>query len=225
MAPPTGTWNINADGTVGTLTLSASSTGAITGTVFGDPLTAVWDETSQILSFSRATQGAPAAFAFEVYTGTLFPAYASNNGLVSGQGVPQMLAGNFGQATVGGSIGPFDELGWFATSETKLKEKEQKEKEKEKEKEKDKDKDLKEEVKDVKEKEIEKPADKPVLETQPQKVSQEFIGQSFAQTAVTPQIMGNVASEEHFAAGKSFVPAEERPRVGAAALRTDNQAT
>jgi len=126
MAPPMGSWNIN-NGKQGTLILSASPTGGITGSAFGDPITAVWDETSQILSFSRATKGAPAAFAFEAYSGTLFQAYDTPNGLLAGEGVPMMLAGNFGVATVGAAIGPFVQLGWFATSQTKFKEKEGKE--------------------------------------------------------------------------------------------------
>ena len=105
MSAPMGTWNINANGTTGTLILSAAAGGGITGTAFGDPLTAVWDETSQILSFSRATQGGP-NFGFEVYTGTLFQPYDTPNGLISGEGVPLLLAGNFGEfVTTGGPFG------------------------------------------------------------------------------------------------------------------------
>jgi hypothetical protein len=205
MPAPMGTWNINANGATGILVLSASSIGGITGTVFGEPLTAVWDETSQILSFSRATAGGP-AFAFEVYTGTLFQPYRTPNGFVAGEGVPLMLAGDFGRcATPGGPFGPFEEFGWFATSQTKFKEKEGKEgKDSKDHKDKDKDK----EQKDHKEKE---PADFPPL-------------QASSQTGMASAMLmeGNASPEVRFATGRSFVQAEERPQVGAAALRASD---
>lgn len=207
MAPPMGTWNINANGTQGILILSTSPTGGITGSAFGDPITAVWDETSQILSFSRATQGAPASFVFDVYIGTLFQPYDTPNGLVSGEGVPLMLAGNFGTATVGGSVGPFDKLGWFATSQTKFKEKEGKE-----------GKDLKDH-KDGKEHKDKEGKEKELHEKPPH-------GQELSPRTdlVSPMLMDSgLAPDVRFATGKSFVSAEERPPVGAAALQVSNQ--
>jgi hypothetical protein len=210
MAAPLGTWNMNANGTAGSLILSMGISGSLTGTLSlgggpADPITAVWDETSQILSFSRATQGAPAPFAFEVYIGTLFQAYKTPNGLVAGEGAPLMLAGNFGTATAGGPVGPFAQFGWFATSSVKFKEKEGKE-----------GKDVKDhkDGKEVKDKEgIEKiPRDLPQL---PQ-----FQGLS----AVGMQAQADPASEVQFATGESFVSADERPEVGAAALQAGNNA-
>jgi hypothetical protein len=196
MATPMGTWNINANGTTGTLILSASTTGAITGTVFGEPLSAVWDETSQVLHFSRATKSGP-DFAFEVYTGTLFPAYATPNGLVASEGVPLMLAGNFGQFSVpGGPFGPSNHLGWFATNQVKFKEKEAKEKEKEKEKE------------TLKEKESihEK--------VHPDKPTEVPSGQSLASRDTAASAASDSGRTSFVAVGRSFVGAEERPAVG-----------
>jgi hypothetical protein len=113
MSAPNGTWNINANGVTGILTLTGS--GPITGTVFGDPLTGVWDDESQVLSFSRATHNGP-DFQFEVYSGTLLPSYNTSNELVPGTGrVPAMITGDFGTARAAATFGPFDRFGWFAT--------------------------------------------------------------------------------------------------------------
>ena len=120
MSAPIRTWNINANGVTGILNLSGSfeipgtTAVGVTGTVFGDPLTGVWYDESQLLSFSRATHVGP-DFSLEVYTGTLFQPYATPNGPVPGQGVPLMIAGNFGTARAVAEFGPFDQYGWFAT--------------------------------------------------------------------------------------------------------------
>src|SRR3974390_2848524 len=120
MAAPIRTWNINANGVTGILILSGavpitgSTAVSVTGTVFGDPLTGVWDDESQLLSFTRATHVGP-DFSFEVYTGTLFQPYATPNGPVPGQGVPLMIAGNFGTARAVAEFPSFDQYGWFAT--------------------------------------------------------------------------------------------------------------
>jgi len=205
MPAPFGTWNINANGNAGTLQLSANNTGGITGTVFGDQITVVWDETSQILSFSRATDPAP-DFAFEVYTGTLFQAYTTPNSLIPGEGLPLMLAGTFEQFSTQPfklvSVGP---LPWFAMNQSKLKEKEGKETKESK----DKEKDIKDKEKDIKEKEglIEK------VSEVPQGL------QSLPQTDMALSAQGGAAPDVRSATGKSFIPPEERPQVGAAALR------
>ncbi len=210
MAPPLGTWNITATGKPpGTLILSTSASGELTGTAFGFPLTAVFDETSQILSFSFATAGAPAPFAFEVYTGTLFQAYDTNNGLVAGEGVPMMLAGNFGAATVGGAIGPFYQLGWFATNQQKFKEKEGKEHK---------------DVKDFKDGKEHKDAlpDKVHPDKVPGDKLPEFHQRESGTDAASATAMaGDASSEMRAATGKSFVSVEERPSVGSAALKGD----
>ena len=217
MAAPMGTWNINANGTTGTLILSVASGGGITGTLSlggspAEPVTAVWDETSQTLNLSQATQGAPAAFAFAVYIGTLFQPYDTPNGLVAGEGVPLMLAGNFGTATVGGAIGPFNNLGWFATSKVKFKEKEGKES-----------KDVKDH-KDGKEHKDKEQVDKPHPEKFPPDIHppQAFAPEDHISAM---QMQGDASSEVRIATGKSFVPPEERPQVGAVALQASNEAS
>ena len=214
MAAPMGTWNFFTSGAAqpGSLVLSVSSSGGITGTLNGTPITAIWDETAQVLSFSEATAGGGAndvGFTIQVYTGTLFQPYATPNGLVTGEGVPLLLAGNFGTATVGGAIGPFNQSGWIATNTTKFKEKEGKESKDVKDA-----KDGKEhkdkEQKDGKEKEGH-------LETLPQfqalaPVSDEVMGGA-------AQMDGGAPSEVPIATGRSFIPEDERPAVGSAVLQ------
>jgi hypothetical protein len=214
MPAPMGTWNFFSSGvaTPGTLTLSTSPTGTVTGTLQTSgpalPISAVWDETAQILSFTRATAAGTGAndagFTIEVYTGTLFQPYATPNGLVSGEGVPLLLAGNFGVGKAGGGIGPFNQLGWFATNTVKFKEKEGKEHKDTK--------DIKDkDHKDVKEKEhvIDKvPADKlPELQAHP----------NIAHEAASA--VDDVASSDvRISAGRSFISEEERPAVGSSII-------
>jgi hypothetical protein len=163
-----------------------------------------------VLSFSEATVGGGAndvGFTIQVYTGTLFQPYATPNGLVSGEGVPLLLAGNFGTAKIGGAIGPFNQSGWIATNTTKFKEKEGKEfKDSKDHKDKDKDK----EQKDGKEKEG-RPDKLPEFQAVAP-VSDEVI-------ASTVQMDGSTPSEVPIATGRSFIPEEERPEVGSAALQ------
>jgi hypothetical protein len=117
MSAPNGTWKINANGVTGALTLSGplSGSGPITGTVFGDPLGGVWDDDSQVLSFSRATHNGPDC-QFEVYTGTLLPKYSTPDESMPGGGqVPPMITGDFGTVSAAAQFGVFGRFGWFAT--------------------------------------------------------------------------------------------------------------
>jgi hypothetical protein len=185
----------------------------MTGTLNGNPVTAVWDEASQVLSFSEATAGGSGpndtGFTIQVYTGTLFPPYKTPNGLASGEGVPLLLAGNFGTGTAGGTIGPFAQAGWFATNTIKFKEKEGKE-----------GKDVKDgkEGKDHKDKESKDGKEK---EGHPDKLPelQAVAPVSDAMMAFANGQDGNGAAEVRISAGRSFIPEDERPAVGAAALR------
>lgn len=224
MAAPMGTWNVFISGaaTPGALILSASTISTITGTLQTGaspvlPITAVWDETSQILSFSRAIAGGTgsndAGFTIEVYTGTLFQAYATPNGTVSGEGVPLLLAGNFGTGQAGATVGPFNQAGWFATNTIKFKEKEGKESKDAKDH---KDKDHKDgkEGKDGKEKEGH-PDKLPELKTM-EPSSQTDLA-SAMQSAIQTEV--GATPEVRIAVGKSFIPSEERPVVGGTALQ------
>jgi hypothetical protein len=212
-----GTWNFftSGAGSPGSLVLSTGSAGGITGTLNGTPITVVWDETSQVLSFSEATAGGTGAndtgFAIRVYTGTLFQPYRTPNGLVSGEGVPLILAGNFGTGTVGGTVGPFNQSGWFATNTTKFKEKEGKETKDVKD---GKDgKEHKDSVKEnVKEKEIHKEG---LIEKLPE--VQAMLPDSTG--AMATAMEGGAPSEVRIATGRSFIPVEERPAVGGGALQ------
>jgi len=207
MAAPMGTWNFFVSGAAhpGALVLSISSGGGITGTLNGTPLTAVWDEASQILTIAVATAGGTGpddtGFTIQVYTGTLFQPFATSNGLVAGEGVPLMLAGNFGTGKAGAVVGPFNQAGWFATNTTKFKEKEGKE-HKDGKDHKDKDKD--------KEK-----------EGHPDKLLPEFVSTAPLPGDVTAMAMqkeGSTLPEVRIATGKSFIPEAERPVVGSAAV-------
>jgi hypothetical protein len=211
MTAPMGTWNFftSGAGQPESLVLSTSTSGGITGTLNGTPITAVWDETAQVLSFSQATTGGSGpndlGFTIQVYSGTLFQPYATKNGLVAGEGVPLLLAGNFGTGKIGGTIGPFNQSGWIATNTTKFKEKEGKESKDSKDH---KDKDHK----DGKEK-----------EGRPDKLLPEQL-QAFAPVpgevmAAAAQMDESTLSEVPIATGRSFIPQEERPAVGSAALQ------
>jgi hypothetical protein len=214
MAAPMGTWNFFTSGAAppGALVLSLSSTGGITGTLNGTPLTAVWDEASQILSMAVATAGGTGAndvgFTIQVYTGTLFQPFATPNGLVAGEGVQLMLAGNFGTGKAGATVGPFNQSGWFATNTTKFKEKEGKESKDGKDQ-KDKDNKDHKEGKDGKEKEG-RPDKLPEIQSMAP-VPDDVM-------AAAMQMEGSTLPEVRIATGKSFIPEEERPVVGSAAL-------
>ena len=213
MPAPMGTWNFFTSGVAapGTLVLALSSTGNVTGTLNGTPLTAVWDEASQILSMAVATAGGTgpndAGFTIQVFTGTLFQAFATPNGLVTGEGVPLMLAGDFGTGKAGGTVGPFNQSGWFATNTTKFKEKEGKESKDSKDH---KDKDKDKEQKDGKEKEGH-PDKLPEIQSM-SPASEDVMAAAMQMEESTP-------ADVQIATGMSFIPEEERPAVGSAALR------
>jgi hypothetical protein len=215
MAAPTGTWNFFKSGAAqpASLVLATAATGAITGTLNGNPITAVWDEASQVLSFSEATAGGSGAndagFTINVYSGTLFPPYKTPNGLVSGEGVPLLLAGNFGTGTAGATVGPFNTSGWFATNTVKFKEKEGKESKEHKDGKDGKDGKDKEQ-KDGKEKEGHLDQLLPLQAAAP--VSDAVMASMNADE--------NAPAEVRFATGRSFIPEDERPAVGTAALQS-----
>jgi len=226
MPAPMGTWNFFTSGaaTPGTLILSASTTSTITGTLQTGssavlPITAVWDETSQILSISRATAAGSGAndtgFTVEVYVGTLFQGYATPNGSPSPDGVPLMLAGNFGTATAGGSVGPFNQSGWFAKNTIKFKEKEGKESKDSKDVSKDgkEHKDTSKEHKDGKER-----AKEAIKEDLLEKLPEVAFSPVDAASAMAAD--GGAGAEVRIATGKSFISSEERPQLGGTALQS-----
>jgi hypothetical protein len=69
MPLPVGNWDISADGSTGTLSVSASGSG-FSGTLFGDPITGFFDETSQCFRFMLSGPGSPPHV--QIYAGTLF---------------------------------------------------------------------------------------------------------------------------------------------------------
>jgi hypothetical protein len=224
MAAPMGTWNFfTSNASPVQLVLATGSGGGITGSLNGVPLTAVWDDDSQILSMAVATAGGAGAdyagFSINVYTGTLFQPFATPNGLVAGDGVPLMLAGNWGTGTAGKAVGPFNQSGWFATNTTKFKEKEGKDGKDTKEKDKDtKEKDTQEgkhgvkDPKDLKDKDQIKEKD-----GEPEIKRRGAAPDDVMAAAIQAEESG--LSEVRIATGRSFIPEEERPPVGSAALR------
>jgi len=219
MAAPTGTWNFFTSGVAqpGSLVLATGSAGAITGTLNGNPITAVWDEASQVMSFSETTAPGSgpndAGFTIQVYIGTLFPPYRTPNGLVSGEGVPLLLAGNFGKATAGGTVGPFDQSGWFATNTIKFKEKEGKEGKEGKDG---------KDGKDHKDKDGKDGKDK---EAHPGEKLPELQAQALASASPAMMAFANgsdpsAPAEMRIATGRSFISEDERPAVGTSALQS-----
>jgi hypothetical protein len=199
MPLPVGAWSINANGSIGTLVVGATSTGTFNGTALGQPFSGFFDETDQEFSFIRVTK--PDVSTFEVYHGTLFSFSPTVGTIVF------TLGGTFRIYPPAGAVSPFE---WSAQLSQKLKEKEGKDG-KDKEQSKD-NKDLKDR-KDNKEggKEIEKhPKDKE-LEFASQPVATE------ADTRVEQLAQRLTAVEQVLAVGQAFISPSERPVVGAQA--------
>lgn len=206
MPLPVGTWNINANGTTGTLIVGSTTTGTFNGTVFGQPLAGFFDETEQEFSFIRVTHADVSTF--EVYHGTLFSFSPSTSTLV------YTLAGTFRTYPAAGATAP---LSWSAQMSQKLKEKEGKDG-KDKEQSKD-NKDFKDR-KDAKEggKEVEKhPKDKE-LEALPAAQPDQAMMLDQLATRLS-------ALEQQVAVGQSFIAPSERPVVGAQGTSTKSSSS
>jgi hypothetical protein len=111
---PLGCWNLNANGSQGTLCIpSLQNDGSFVGSmVFGgysNVITGLWSSGAQQISFLRLGI-VTNPFSYQSYTGFLFPADASNP---SG---PQMLAGSFSVfGPPGGSMQSRNFFGWTAS--------------------------------------------------------------------------------------------------------------
>ena len=103
MPLPVGTWNISANGQVGTLVTASLGGTGINGTLRGQPFMGFFDEAAQELRLMRVT-GAHVA-TFEVYLGTLFSFSPATGTLVN------TLAGTFMAFP---SVGAAHVLGWSA---------------------------------------------------------------------------------------------------------------
>src|SRR5262245_59315395 len=112
MPLPSGSWNINASGTVGTLTVAPDGMGGFNGTVFGQPLVGFFDETARTFRFLRVMS--PDLSTFQVYTGVLFQCSTAPNTITF------TLAGTF---EVFPSTGAVSYFSWLANMAQKLKEK------------------------------------------------------------------------------------------------------
>ena len=194
MPLPSGSWNINANGTVGILTVAPDGMGGFNGTVFGQPLVGFFDETAQTFRFLRVTS--PDLSTFQVYTGVLFRFSTAPNTITF------TLAGTF---EVFPSTGAVSFFSWIARMAQKLKEKE-------KEASKD-NKDSKDNKENLKDKEFDKVLLKEKeLEASP--MSFPDVGTSL------DQLMQRVNTlEQQLATGQSFIKPEERPPVGGQALQ------
>jgi hypothetical protein len=109
--PPTGSWNVHANGFIGTMVLNVDNVGVVTGTLFGNPVKGLWTESSRRLVIYRAIGGNTTATPpdnIQIYTGYMFPSSESNP---SG---PQRLAGDF-QVLAGTGAPVRNVFGWYAT--------------------------------------------------------------------------------------------------------------
>jgi hypothetical protein len=209
LALPVGSYNIVANGASvsGGLTItSVDSAGGLSGTISGQPITGLYEQASDRITFLRVM--APDLSQFQTYDGRLYGFSTATNQ------VTYTLAGIFQEFDPStDQPGPAAFFPWSAQLVQKAKEKE-KEKEKEakeaKEKEKEKEKEAKEakETKEVTErKELDKVLEGPA-----------------AMTGDPTGMLGQLAArldnlEQRVAIGQAFIGREERPDVGGQMLQ------
>jgi hypothetical protein len=216
MAIPVGTWTITKFGPTsvghGTLTIMTSGSAASGNLTIGgatQPLSILWDDTSQRITFTTAT--APVAASFEVYEGWAFQPFPAAV-------PPVLLAGTFRSYSPTAPASAVGEFEWYASPAPKTKEKE-----KEKEKEKDKEKEHKDHKDKEKDKEIH---DKlPEVKTQGEGKAPEFqMGTSVTDQETIRMLEQRLtALEQKFATGTSFIKPEERPAVGEEVAKRPDQ--
>jgi len=101
--PPVRAWNINANGSQGSLIIRLDpQTNNLTGTVLGDAIRGFWDDFSNKITFIRMNNGASPETA-QVYTGYMF-----------NQGQLYTLAGSFEAFRSAGGIAGREVFGWYA---------------------------------------------------------------------------------------------------------------
>ena len=107
MASPVGTWDINANGFPGTLSIQQiDGAGNLGGsTVFGEQIIGLWDDTSQKLTFMRVSNPADPS-TNQIYTGYLMEPQGNQ---------PMALAGSFEAFQGSGGAATRSIFGWFAT--------------------------------------------------------------------------------------------------------------
>jgi hypothetical protein len=107
MSLPTGSWNVNGNGFLGTLSIdSIDANGNVSGTVFNERMQGFWDESAQKLTFTRVINQADPS-TMQIYTGCMF----QNANTFT-------IAGTF-QAFSGTGANPMRSVfGWFAQHPT-----------------------------------------------------------------------------------------------------------
>jgi hypothetical protein len=116
-ASPQGSWSIDQNGTLGTVTINVAADGTVTGTLFSptenlkDPIKGFWTDSAQRLVFYRVIRGSPSTPPdnIQVFTGYLFPAQISNP---TGS---QRLAGYTQSFARGGGTQTRNVFGWYAS--------------------------------------------------------------------------------------------------------------
>jgi hypothetical protein len=208
MPLPVGNWDISADGSTGTLSVSASGSG-FSGTLFGDPITGFFDETSQCFRFMLSGPGSPPHV--QIYAGTLFTTVTTSE--VAGatyQTTTYTLGGSFDDFLATGTL-VANAYTWLATMSTApVKTKEAKEKEVTKDTKDVKDgkpaKDIKDSKGDIKEK---------VHPDTPATTGQ----LSAPEGALLDHLMQRLSAvEQQIGTGQSFISTDERPPVGLRAI-------
>jgi hypothetical protein len=219
MPLPIGTYNLNANGSVGQLVVSSSGTG-FTGTAFGNPIVGFFDETSQAFRF-LLTNSANSPPDLESYAGTLFTSVTTASDTLGDtiQTTTNTLAGlfEFFPKSVSGPISPSGVFTWLATKSSSVKTKEAKEKEASKDSKDVKDhKDNKENVKEVAKESIKELEKQGHIEVMGGEVGGMPAGDLNATISQLAQRLS--AIEQQLAVGQSFIAQEERPAVGLHAI-------
>jgi len=103
MQLPTGSWNVNGNGSVGVLNVtSIDGQGHLTGTIYGNPIQGFWDDTAAKATFLRIIN-ANDPTTLQIFTGYLFV-----NGKTS------TIAGGFEAFAGSGGVASRAIYGWFA---------------------------------------------------------------------------------------------------------------
>ncbi len=107
---PATAWSINANASIGPLNVLVDpASGIVSGTMYGDPITGIYDGYAKKLTFVRAISGA-GPFGWQTFTGYLSQQPTLCGGLPS----TNYLAGEFQVFANGGGVAEQNAFGWYA---------------------------------------------------------------------------------------------------------------
>lgn len=106
-----GNYQVNANGYVGSLTLSVDGSGNVTGTIYNDKISGFWDEDGKKITFLRIPSSGKSD-AYQVYTGYWWQNALAD--LKAGSGLRHFLAGSFEAFKGTGAVAQRILYGWSA---------------------------------------------------------------------------------------------------------------